>query len=42
MVLPTVHEISHDRALELQREWQREVAEQAKLREFAALKSAAK
>jgi hypothetical protein len=40
MVNPTVHEISHDRYVEILREWQRAAAEQAKARDAASLKAA--
>ena len=36
MVLPTVTEISHDRAIELQREWQRAVVAAEKAKAAAA------
>jgi hypothetical protein len=39
MVNPTVHEISHDRYVEILREWQRVAAEQAKARDAAPLKA---
>jgi hypothetical protein len=39
MILPTVNEISHERAVELQRQWQLVAAEQAKVSDASALKS---
>jgi hypothetical protein len=39
MLNPTVHEISHERYVEILREWQRAAAEQAKAREAASPKS---